>query len=287
MISVIIPTFRDWARLQTCLDALTDQSFPPHRFEVIVVNNDPSDPPQSWDQADNVTLIEEARPGSYAARNAGVRIASGVILAFTDSDCIPDRRWLEEGAKALERSPSAGRVAGAIQLFYESDVPTSAEVFDTMFGFDQEYSARNGGSVTANMFVRRDVFDQVGEFDEKLMSGGDTEWSYRAKVQGVAIVYSSTCLVKHPARRTFSELIKKRRRLIGGRVSRGRVSRAERFWWLKGFVPPVFAVRTIASQKAFSVLQRASVFFMLYYLKLDATVFRLLLNGGLAKTPRQ
>jgi len=95
-VSVIIPTYRDWNRLKLCVNALKNQTYPKNRFEAIVVNNDPADPCPYCPLPDNFVLTTEGKPGSYAARNAGIKIAKGDILAFTDSDCIPYSDWIEQ-----------------------------------------------------------------------------------------------------------------------------------------------------------------------------------------------
>jgi glycosyltransferase involved in cell wall biosynthesis len=50
----------------------------------------------------------EARPGSYAARNTGIELARGDILAFTDADCLPAADWIEHGLAALQRVENCG-----------------------------------------------------------------------------------------------------------------------------------------------------------------------------------
>ena len=83
------------------MNALTKQTYPKNRFEVIVVNNDPADPCPCIPLPDNFVLTTEGKPGSYAARNAGIKIAKGEILAFTDSDCIPHSNWIEQAVNIL------------------------------------------------------------------------------------------------------------------------------------------------------------------------------------------
>jgi GT2 family glycosyltransferase len=62
-------------------------------------------------------------------------------------------------------------------------------------------------------------FDTVGLFNESLMSGGDNEWGRRASRLGVGVVYAEDVCVKHPARHSIRDLLKKRKRQAGGNVA--------------------------------------------------------------------
>ena len=107
LVSVIVPHLDDYDNLDTCLRLLQAQSFPGDRTEIIVVDNG------SWRGIDAVRrivgsrgqVIEAAERGAGPARNAGVRASRGDALAFIDSDCRPDERWLEEGPR---RTASCG-----------------------------------------------------------------------------------------------------------------------------------------------------------------------------------
>lgn len=96
-------------------------NFSKNNFEVIIVNNDPNDSiPLELILPDNMIIINESKPGSYAARNSAMKIAKGNILAFTDSDCIPDKDWLNNAYKYFKNNIS-DRVGGKIDLFYLAD----------------------------------------------------------------------------------------------------------------------------------------------------------------------
>src|SRR5207244_1921243 len=115
--SVVIPVFNDRQRLERCLDALEQQTYPAERFEVIVVDNGSTQTLDDLATRYRIQLGRESRPGAYAARNRGLAMAVGEVIAFTDSDCLPDRDWMERGVAALERAPECGFVAGPIDVF--------------------------------------------------------------------------------------------------------------------------------------------------------------------------
>lgn len=215
--SVIVPTFEDWDRLQKCLDCLAEQSVAADLFEVIVANNNASGTvPASLRLPANARVIHASKPGSYAARNVAASEARGEVIFFTDSDCQPDRRWIEAGLARIATLGPNGRVTGKVELFPKGPGWTGAELFDRVFSFDQKHFLRNGWGVTANLVVRRSTFDLVGPFDEDRFSGGDRTWNMRATQLGCELVLCEETLVLHPARASFAELAMKVRRLLGG-----------------------------------------------------------------------
>ncbi|MEO1621792.1 MAG: glycosyltransferase family A protein, partial [Cyanobacteria bacterium J06632_3] len=181
-VSVIVPTFNDDKVLSKCLYALDNQSYPKDCYEVIVVNNNPS-----RQLAVDMSHFKQARkdiepqPGSYAARNKGVRLAKGEVLAFTDADCIPAQDWLYQGVEALKQHASCGILAGAIQVVCRDNVkPTAVELYDLTHAFPQQRYVNNDHyGATANIFTFKHVFETVGFFDATLQSGGDFEWGQR------------------------------------------------------------------------------------------------------------
>jgi len=213
-VSVIVPVYND-ARLALCLDALAKQSYPAERFEVIVIDNGAT----QTIVLSGVAVLHEPDPGSYGARNRGILAARGDVLAFTDADCIPDQFWLEAGIERLHQKDAPDMIGGAIQLFpLNLERLTAAELFESVWGFPQRvFVEEMSFAATANLFVRRDVFNSVGLFNKRMMSGGDVEWGKRTHRFGMRMVYSDKALVHHPSRRSLAELIVKYRRTCGGK----------------------------------------------------------------------
>jgi glycosyltransferase involved in cell wall biosynthesis len=99
-VSVIVPTYDRAQQLSRCLSALSRQDYPIDCFEVIVVNDGGTTSLKG--EVDgflnrlNVTLVVQRHSGPAAARNTGAKRARGMLLAFTDDDCIPKPDWIRK-----------------------------------------------------------------------------------------------------------------------------------------------------------------------------------------------
>jgi len=217
LVSVIVPVFNQEMALRGCLLALHGQTYPRDRFEVIVVDNGSTPPVSVPADMAGVRVGCESKPGSYAARNRGIAMARGNIIAFTDADCVPAADWIERGVAAVERLDRAGMVGGRIEITVRDPRhPTAAELFELVLGFRQDAYIRWGFAATANVFTTRDTLARVGGFNEALMSCGDVDWGCRLRALGLAQVYDGRVRVAHPARRRLRELCRKSVRVAGG-----------------------------------------------------------------------
>lgn len=207
--SVIIPVYDGVAFMPTCLAALARQNVGTATFEVLVVDNGRNPGlPGAWPGLD-LKVLREGTRGSYAARNAALPHARGRVLAFTDADCEPEPDWIREGLRALQPGTD---LAGGRVAFRLSARPSAAERFDAVTNMQVERNVRERGvAKTANLFVRRRVFDAVGPFDASLRSGGDVEWTRRATQAGFRLAYAPEAVVQHPARRLGDLLAKQAR----------------------------------------------------------------------------
>ncbi len=218
-VSVIIPVLNNLEGLSKTLVALDNQTYPQELYEVIVVDNGSK---ENWAELiskfEQVIITRENQPGSYAARNRGIAIAKGEILAFTDSDCIPNSDWLVNGVKRLLSVPNCGLVAGKINFFYQNPQnPTAVELYDSLSFMDQKkYIKQHQYGATANLFTCQTVVDRVGTFNTNLKSGGDKEWGERVFQHGYSQLYAENACVEHPARSSLKEISKKIARIRKG-----------------------------------------------------------------------
>ncbi|MDX5437239.1 MAG: glycosyltransferase family 2 protein [Pontibacter sp.] len=271
-VSVIIPTYHDWERLKLCIVSLRLQTYPSELFEVIIVNNDPADPvPPTVSLPHNFTILHELAQGSYAARNRGVSVAKGEVLAFTDSDCIPETTWIEAAVSYFGNHPDIDRIGGQVNLFTLGGQYNLAEAYEVVYAFRQEENVKKDTSVTANMFARKKVFDKVGLFDASMFSGGDFEWGKRAARNKFSIGFSSEVIVHHPARRDLKQLLRKVKRVASGKYTMTGESKSTAYRYIDflcEFRPPVKEIGLIYTRgKQLSFKLKMLVFLLRYHIR--------------------
>jgi glycosyltransferase involved in cell wall biosynthesis len=205
------------------LKALDEQNFKSFPWEVIVVNNDPLEDVEFEEiYSFPITVQNENKPGSYAARNKGVKSSTGKIIAFIDSDCIPNQDWLQVAYRCFELdfNKEIGVLTGPVPLFFKDPMRlTDAEVYEKYTGFTTKEYAKEGHAITANWFSYKQVIEEFGGFNDELKSNGDSDLSGRISQQ-YAVVYKDDLIVHHPARYQVSDLVSKYQRLIGGTYTR-------------------------------------------------------------------
>lgn len=216
-VSVIIPVFNDYRRLDKCLETLLQQTFI-GEIEIIVADNNSSCIDESiLDKYRGIIKIVVKKPGSYAARNSALQICKGDIIAFTDSDCIPELDWVEAGVRKIT-SQKADLLGGKIEIFSENKNQQKAwvELFEFELAFPQRENVKIGRSVTANLFITNKVLKTIGKFEEDTYSGADYKYTEKAVSLGFKLIYGDNVRVKHPARRSIQQIRKKIRRVVGG-----------------------------------------------------------------------
>jgi GT2 family glycosyltransferase len=196
-VSVIVPTLNRRSLLERLLQSLFGQTLSSDKFEVIVVNDGSADDTAELVKAfqhkqSNLVFFEQQRRGPAAARNTAGRAARGKYLAFTDDDCVPAEDWLERLIEVFERT-GAVAVQGRTSTNDAACSPLTNQVKNEKGMF---------GVPTCNAGYRKDIFDQVGGFDESFPfpHNEDADLAWRVEKLG-RIPFAPEVHVIHPPRR--------------------------------------------------------------------------------------
>lgn len=194
-VSVVIPVRDRAAQLGDCLRCLAAQSLPPEAFEVIVCDDGSS--PQELRQLEQlcarrpqVRLVRQPARGPAAARNLGIGVARGAIIAFTDSDTLPSPSWLENLIVPFS-DPAVVGAEGPVR----PPRPRQSPLEDAPRG-------ELGACLTANVAYRRSALVYAGGLDEAfpLPAFEDAELALALRELG-SVRWVPGALVIHPWRR--------------------------------------------------------------------------------------
>lgn len=205
MLSIVVPTRNRAEQLDRCLDAAG--AIKGDNWELIVVDNGSTDcTPElltrracEFVHFQSVTVPE---PGAGRARNSGLAVAEGPLVAFFDDDCYPTPSYALDVIAEFGDDPELGFVAGRILLYDPDDLPITIETSEAPREFAPRSYLAGGGVHTANFAARTEVLRGVGGFDPRLGPGTglvseDVDAAARVLWAGFSGKYSPVPTVYH------------------------------------------------------------------------------------------
>jgi glycosyltransferase involved in cell wall biosynthesis len=200
-VTVVVPTSGRAGYLEVTLDSLSSQRTAiPH--EVIVVDDGSTDStPEVAERFGARAVRHGARRGLNAARNTGLREATGDLIAFVDDDVYVPPGWLQALVEGAERHPDADAFGGPIRPRFEGHAPRGCGREDPPITTLDLGPADTEAEMVwgANLAVRRSAVERFGEFDESFDRGhGDEEeWLLGLRSAGGRIVYLADAGLDH------------------------------------------------------------------------------------------
>lgn len=185
-ISVIIPTWNSQRYLGAALESVYHQTTMP--LEVIVIDDGSIDATASVAQAYPVHYAYQDHAGAASARNKGLRLAQGELIAFLDSDDLWLPEKLERQIQAFDLNSKLQICFTGIEQFISPDTPDVQNQVILREGLETT-------PTTSTLLARRKTFEQVGDFPA--FQGGDwIAWLSAAQHLGLEIQTIPSCLAR-------------------------------------------------------------------------------------------
>lgn len=214
MISFIVPAHNEEAVLAETLCALnaaaralvaeSDQ-----QFEVIVVSDASTDRTPEIARENGARLVEVNHRQIAATRNAGAKVANGDLLFFVDADTLVSVELLREATSLLANKNGKAVAGGGARVRLEAGMPLWVRALTWLFS--AIYFSLNLGA-GCFLFVRREVFEAIDGFDERLFAAEETYLSIAIKKHGkfrltrMPVTTSGRKFRIYPARKLFGQL---------------------------------------------------------------------------------
>ncbi|MBI1745704.1 MAG: glycosyltransferase [Acidobacteria bacterium] len=206
-VSVVVCSYNGGQTLEQCLHSLLALEYPD--YEIILVDDGSTDDTRAIaEQFPTVRAIHQENGGLSAARNVGLRAATGSIIAYTDSDCFVDPHWLTHLVYQLQRTDAAA--VGGPNLTPEdgwiaSCVAVSPGQPTHVLESDQVAEHIPG----CNMAFRREALEAVNGFDPVYQrAGDDVDICWRLQQADSWITFAPGAFVWHHRRHSLRGYLK-------------------------------------------------------------------------------
>ncbi|MFC6723323.1 glycosyltransferase family 2 protein [Halobium palmae] len=180
-VSVVIPAYNRADMLPRTIDSVLSQSH--DDFECIIVDDASTDDTEavvsSYDDIRLRYLQHDENRGANAARNTGIRAATGTYVSFLDSDDEFHPENLALTTAALEKQPNYAGVFTSVRVIHDGHIENVLVARPGTVSFERICSENVIGGFTCAMF-RTDIFDEIGYLDESLSSYQDWDLFIRA-----------------------------------------------------------------------------------------------------------
>ena len=245
-VSVIIPMRNEEAWISRCLGSVLAQDYPPELMEVLVadgLSTDESLPMLRELAARDPRLHIIVNPGLIVPTGLNLAIAAsrGEIIARIDAHTVLDRDYLRRGVEVLLRT-DASNVGGPMVCRGGSPVAEAiASAMESRIGIGAAFHFAKEETECDTVYMGmwpRQVFEEVGLFDEEMVRNQDDELSYRIRKAGGLVVLTPTMRSLYQNRESWMALI---RQFFQYGVWKVRVlQKHPRQMSIRHFVPPLF-----------------------------------------------
>lgn len=212
MVSVVVASYNGDRTLKCCLESLGRLNYP--HYEVILVDDGSTDTTEQIAALfPNVRYVRfDRNKGLSAARNAGIQMAQGEIVAFTDSDCRADEDWLHYLIGDLLNSRFAG-IGGHNLLPADDSWVASAVMVSPGGPAHVMLTDRVAEHIPGcNMAFYKWALEEVGGFDPVFRKAGDdVDLCWRLQQNGYTLGFSHAGFVWHYRRSNVAAYLKQQR----------------------------------------------------------------------------
>ncbi|MDE2321483.1 MAG: glycosyltransferase [candidate division NC10 bacterium] len=217
MVSIVVPCRNEAGSIEGCLRSLASDSYPKNQLEILVVDGESHDGTQEVvermaRQHGFVRLLRNPKHNTATGMNIGIREAKGDIVMVVSAHAEYGEQYISRCVETLQKV-GADCVGGPITTLPRADTPMARAIALAMsspfgVGTAKFRTSQYHGYVDTVAFgaYRREIFQKVGLFDEKLIRNQDAELNYRILKAGGKIFMDPGICSTYRARETLSKL---------------------------------------------------------------------------------
>ena len=217
-VSAVIPCRNEQAFIGACIYSVLDSDYSSEALEILVCDGMSEDGTAEVVNTiskahPNVKLLQNQKQTTPYALNLGISKASGDVVIILGAHATLSHNYISECVTALSEDESLGCVGGVLHNT-SSDLRSEAiaNAMSHPFGVGSAYfrTGQKSGYVDTVAFgaYKREVFDNIGMFDETLIRNQDDEFNYRVVKAGYKIKLDTSISATYHVRASYKKLLK-------------------------------------------------------------------------------
>ncbi len=215
LVSIVIVNYNGKKYLQKCIESILGNNY--QDFEIVVSDNNSTDGSVDmiidiFRNLKNLRIVKlDKNYGPSRARNEGVKVAKGGVICFLDNDTEVDPNFITNALKYFKNDEKIGILQCKLLLLEDKTKIDYAGEFISGLGFlvhVAPYGSEDKGQYdknyeilaakSAGMFIRRDVFDKIGGFDDDyFIFLEETDLGWRSWLAGFKTIFAFDSIVYH------------------------------------------------------------------------------------------
>lgn len=197
-ISIVTPCFNAESYIEEAIKSVRDQNY--KNVEHIVVDGGSTDATvEILEQHPEIKYISEPDNGIYDALNKGLKLANGDLIGWLNADDEYAEGAFDHVTSAYKKNPSCDLIAGDCIVFTQEDGSereAKRKKFSDPEALSEGYIYHND-TLLNGCFIKSELINQIGDFDDQLQIGGDREYLIRLANSKPQLVRLDTAVYRY------------------------------------------------------------------------------------------
>ena len=218
LVTVVVPCYNERKYIEKCIVSILNQSIAPEQAEVLIVDGMSNDGTREIlfglrEKTGRFRILDNERQKTPFARNIGIKEAKGIYIAILDAHSEYEKDYLVNSLKLFDEHPEISCAGGPIESAGLSGFGKATAISMSHplgVGNAKHRFPKYEGYAEGACFpvFKRDVFNKIGDFDERFIRNQDDEFNLRMREKGLTVFISPKAKCTYYVRETPAALFK-------------------------------------------------------------------------------
>ena len=219
LVSIVIPCRNEIEYISNLINSIKNSNYPQSFIEILIVDGMSDDGTRDLlhnnftSKYNNIKLLDNIKQKTPFAFNLGIKHSQGEFLIIIGARHVISKNYISEVVKALKYNNKIGCVGGIVNNVFENNI---SKIISLAMCSPFGVGFSNFRSIKVDSYVdsigspafRKEIFDEIGYFDERLTRNQDDDFSFRVIKAGYKILLKANTSVNYNVRTSLKKLFR-------------------------------------------------------------------------------